>query len=374
MKELLDILSAVEKARKAGQSAALVTIVKAKGSTYRRPGARMLMTKEGEMVGSISGGCLEGDVFEHAKKVMDSGQPVLVHYDTSSDDDLVWGLGLGCSGVVHLLIESFNQVQGDLSFLAECVRTERSGVLATVFRVEGNPRAQVGSRLSLREDGSSNTRIESSELADAVLRDAREALRDGRSRVQDYRLSSGTAEVFIESIQPAISLLLFGAGHDTIPVVRFAKELGWNVTVVDSRPAFASAKRFPQADKVILSNAEDIQKNMKMDHRSVGIIMTHNYSHDADILRALLQSPIRYLGVLGPRKRTDMLLADLAKQGVTPSEEQVARLYSPAGIDLGAESPEEIALAIVGEIQAVLAGRTAGLLRNRKGPIHDRAT
>ncbi len=373
MKELQDILNAVEKAKKRGQSAALVTIVKAKGSTYRRPGARMLMTKDGEMVGSISGGCLEGDVFEHAKKVMDSGQPVVVHYDTSSDDDLVWGLGLGCSGVVHVLIESLQHDPAYLSFLAECVQMERSGVLATVFHVEGAPDAKMGSRLAVHEDGSSTSQIEDRELAAAVLRDAREALHSGRSKGQDYQLSGGRAEVFIEAIQPVIPLLLFGAGHDAIPVARLAKELGWNVTVVDSRPAFASAERFPEADRVILSNPEDVHKNMKVEHHHVAIIMTHNYSHDVNILNALLQSPVRYLGVLGPRKRTEMLLADLAKQGVTPTAEQLARLYSPVGIDLGAETPEEIALAIVGEIQAVLAGRTAGLLRNRKGPIHDRA-
>jgi xanthine/CO dehydrogenase XdhC/CoxF family maturation factor len=151
-----------------------------------------------------------------------------------------------------------------------------------------------------------------------------------------------------------------------------AKEIGWNVTVVDSRPAFARKERFPGAYEIVLSNPEDVAGKVRVAPHAVAVIMTHNYAQDLKLLKAMLSSSVRYLSVLGPKKRTESLLSDLSKEGFVPSEEQLSRLYSPAGIDLGAETPEEIALSILGEIQAVLAGRSAGLLRNRKGPIHDR--
>jgi xanthine dehydrogenase accessory factor len=371
LKELRDILDAAEKATKNGDDAALITIVKAKGSTYRRAGARMLMTLKGEMVGSISGGCLEGDVFEHAKKVMQTGNPVVIDYDTSSDDDTVWGLGLGCSGVVHVLIESLKHLKLDyLRFLEARVAEQSAGALATVFRVEGQIESSIGSRLTLQEDGSSENSISNLELRTAVAKDAREAIVSGRSSGKEYKLASGTAEVFIEAIQPAIPLVLFGAGHDAIPVSRLAKELGWNVTVVDSREAFISKQRFPEADRLILSDSEDL-RSVPINHWSVAVIMTHNYIHDLNILRQLMPIETRYLGVLGPKRRTQKLLDDLGKEGMTISEQQLTALFSPAGLDIGAETPEEIALAIIGEIQAALTGRSAGMLRNRKGPIHD---
>jgi xanthine/CO dehydrogenase XdhC/CoxF family maturation factor len=371
VKELREILKALEPLQKRGEKAALATIVKTKGSTYRRPGARMLMTSDGQMIGSISGGCLEGDVFEHAKKVMNSGEPVLLNYDTSSDDDVVWGLGLGCNGVVHVLVESLRQMPKYLSFLADCLEPQRCGVVATIFRTEGDIDAKVGSRMIIEEDGSTSGINENQSLRSAIASDAKDAIRNGHSIIKEYEVSGGKAEVFIEVVQSPMPLVIFGAGHDAIPVVKLAKELGWNVTVVDGRQAFASKERFPQADNVILSKPEDVHKNISLDPRGAAIIMTHNYNHDVTILRQILPLPFRYLGVLGPKRRTQKTLEDLRKEGIGPSEDQMSHIYSPVGMDIGAETPEEIALAIIGEIQAVIAGRSGGSLRNRKGPIHD---
>ncbi len=371
MKELREILNVLDRVNKRGEKAAMATIVKTKGSTYRRPGARMLMTADGEMIGSISGGCLEGDVFEHAKKVMNSGEPTVLNYDTSSDDDVVWGLGLGCNGVVHVLVESLRQMPQYLSFLAECLEPQRCGVLATVFRIEGEVDAKVGSRMTISEDGSTLGMNENQSLRSAIVADAKEAIRNGRSVIKEYELPGGKAEVFIEVVQSPMPLVIFGAGHDAIPVVRLAKELGWNVTVVDGRSAFTSKDRFPLADNVILSSPEEVHKNVSIDPRGAAIVMTHNYNHDVTILRQILSLPLRYLGVLGPKKRTQKTLEDLRKEGIGRSEDQINHIYSPVGMDIGAETPEEIALAIIGEIQAVLAGRSGGSLRNRKGPIHE---
>ncbi|MCS7312111.1 MAG: XdhC family protein [Acidobacteria bacterium] len=375
MKELRDILDAVAEVRRQSQPAALVTVVKAQGSTYRRPGARMIVRPDGTMVGSISGGCLEGDVLEKARQVLVAGTPRLVTYDMTSDDDIVWGLGLGCNGVVHVLIEPLppGGPADPMAFLEECMTHERVGVMATVFRVGGRLAAHVGDRWMVRADGQLwGSSLQDTALIEGLRPDVDEAYRTGRSKVRTYALPDGEAEVFIEVVQPPVPLVVFGAGHDAIPVVRSAKALGWRVTVVDSRPAYATRDRFPEADEVILAHPEDVPGRIRLDDRTVAVVMTHNYLQDLKLLEVLLPSPVRYLGVLGPRSRTDKLLGDLRAKGRTPTETQLSRLYSPVGVDIGAETPEEIALSILAEIQAVLTGRSAGLLRDRKGPIHER--
>ena len=372
MKELQALIEVFEQTE---HIAALATIVKVSGSTYRRPGARMLMTPNGQMVGSISGGCLEADVFEHGLQVMASGEPVVVQYDTTSDADIVWGLGLGCNGIVRVLIERLTKDHklNPIAFLADCFCRRQTGVLATVCRVEGQ-QEKVGARLMLQHNGNAISHIENSELTTAILDDARAALGQSQTRMKLYQLPKGEVEVLIEAIQPPVPLAIFGAGHDAMPLVHFAKELGWHVTVVDSRQSYATTDRFPLADAVVFSRTESIHSHITVDHHTVAVVMTHNYLQDRELLKTLLQSPLRYLGILGPKSRTERLLQELREQGVAPTEKHLLRLYSPVGIDIGADTPEEIALSIVAEIQAVLANRAGGLLRNRQGPIHNRSS
>lgn len=372
MKEIQAIVEALDGVERQSGIAALATVVNAKGSTYRRPGARMLIAQSGWMVGTISGGCLEGDVFERAQQVILSGETTVVKYDTTSGEDIVWGLGLGCNGVVQVLIERLDPQNklSPLAFLAECFRCRQPGVLATVFNVEGQTRVKVGSRVMLHQDNTVTSEIEDSHLTPAVIDDAQIALRDGRSTVKTYQLSAGSAEVLIEAIQPPTPLVIFGAGHDAVPVARFAKELGWHVTVVDSRPAYATPERFPLADDVILTRPEAAHDRVTVNHRTVAVVMTHNYFHDRELLRTLLPSPLRYLGLLGPKSRTERLLQELREAGIIPTHEQLCRLHGPIGVDIGADTPEEIAVSIVAEIRAVMANRSGGFLRNRKEPIH----
>lgn len=411
MKELQNILKTFEQTKNSSQSIALATLVKAQGSTYRRPGARMLMTSQGEMVGSLSGGCLEGDVFEQAQGVMTSGKPIVVQYDTMSDEDIIWGLGLGCHGIVQILIEPIdeespltqilhhspnlitktpvyeggNKIQtlaspltkgglrgvNPLAFLTECLHQRQPGVLATVFHVEGQVKAQIATRLMVYPDGTLMSNIEDADLLAQIRDDAWKVLNETRSTVKVYPLSTGKAEVFIEVIQPPVPLMIFGAGHDAVPLLALAQELGWYVTVVDSRNVETTRERFSNADEVILSRPEGIGNCIHLNNRTMAVVMTHNYLHDLEILKTLLPSPLRYLGILGPKSRTEKLLQDLQEQGITPSENQLQRLYSPIGLNIGADTPEEIALSIVAEIQAVLTNQSGGLLRNKLGPIHD---
>lgn len=368
MKEVQAIIEAFNRDNRI---AALATVIEVRGSTYRRPGARMLMTQSG-YIGSISGGCLEADVFEHAQQVMALGEPMVVKYDTTSPDDIVWGLGLGCNGLVRVFIERLapHKRSHSVAFLAECYQDQQIGVLATVVR---GADLVLGTHLMLQQDGKVRNYIEDSALAASVLEDAHAALRNNRSILKLYPLPGGEAEVFIEAIQPPVPLAIFGAGYDAVPVVNFAKALGWHVTVVDSRPAYATKERFPVADAIVLARPEQVRDRIPLDSRTVAVVMTHNYLHDQALLQTLLPSPVRYLGILGPKSRTERLLEELRGAGILFSPEQLCRLYGPVGIDIGADTPEAIALSIVAEIQAVLANREGGLLRNRKGAIHSRS-
>jgi xanthine/CO dehydrogenase XdhC/CoxF family maturation factor len=380
MKELQDIVAAFEKIEHCGQIAALATVTEVRGSTYRRPGARMLITQDGCRVGSISGGCLEADVVERSQQVMASGEPMLVQYDTTSPDDIIWGLGLGCNGLVRVFIERLTQQNKlhPVGFISECYRRRQIGVIATVLRAEGELLLEAGTHLMLQQDGSAIAHIKDSTLAALILDDARAALRHNQSALKQYQLPVGNVEVFIEAIQPPVPLVIFGAGDDAIPVVGFAKGLGWHVTVVDSRQSYATSTRFPAADAVIVSRPEQIsdafdglRQRITIDPRTVAVVMTHNYLQDRELLKTLLPSCLRYLGILGPKSRTERLLQELLEQGAALTENHLSRLYAPVGIDIGADNPEEIALAIVAEIRAVLANRSGGLLRDRKGSIHN---
>jgi xanthine dehydrogenase accessory factor len=372
MKELQDIVTAFNQAKSNTQTGALATVVKVKGSTYRRPGARMLMFPDGRMVGSISGGCLENDVFEHAKQVMSSGEPTLVKYDPAVTEEIIWALGLGCNGAVYILIERLN-LETDSShilYISECLRQKNSGVLAKVFSVEGEVQAKVGNYLMLNSNKTQENEIADVTLSQAIITDGIAALDKQKSMVKTYQLSRGTAEVFIEVIKPPTPLLIFGAGQDAIPVVHFAKELGWEVTVVDHRPTYIVPERFPLADNLILSSAETTHKHVSLEESTIALVMTHNYFHDRELLKMLLPSTVAYIGLLGPKSRTAQLLEDLRSENKVYTKDQLSRLYAPVGLDIGADTPVEIALSIVAEIQAVLAKRSGRFLRERAGSIH----
>lgn len=365
MKELQIIIEAFDGSDR--NANALATVVEVRGSTYRRPGARMLITPN-NYIGSISGGCLEADVVSLSQQVIASGEPMLVQYDTTSPDDIIWGLGLGCNGLVRVFIERLDQLN-PVTFIAQSWRSRQVSVLATVISTQGN--LDVGTHLMLPQSGNAVSSIKNSALAAIVLNDARAALSNNQSTLKSYQLTVGNAEVFIEVIQPPVPLIIFGAGDDAKPVVRFAKELGWHVTVVDSRPAYATSERFPLADALVVSRPEHISNCITIDPRSVTVVMTHNYLQDRELIKTLSPASGQYLGVLGPKSRTERLLRELLEQGIALTENNLSRLYAPIGIDIGADNPEEIALAIIAEICAVLANRSGGLLRDRKGAIHN---
>lgn len=317
-RELQDILRIV---RRGPGPFVLATLVAAEGASYRRPGARLLLDRDGPLRGSLSGGCLEGEVQARGREVLATGRPRLLRYDLRGDADLVWGSGSGCEGVLDILVEPLPAFPDWMAW----VEAAWSGRKTLRILIDLSPQ-HLGAR----------TRAEHP---------------DG----QDPREAS--LEVFV----PPIALWILGAGDDSRPLVRMAKELGWTVGLLDHRPAFARPERFPEADAVQAGHPAATLPALPLDARSAVVLMTHHYAKDLEALRLLLPSAAGYLGLMGSRARGAKLLAELAAEGLRAD----GRLHTPVGLDLGGQDPETLALAILAEVQASLAGRGAGSLRSQ---------
>jgi xanthine/CO dehydrogenase XdhC/CoxF family maturation factor len=371
--EIADVLEAIETLSERGEKMALATVVAVRGSTYRRPGARLLVRDGGELIGNISGGCLDGDVQELARQVMGNGQARLVDFDLTADDEAVWGWGLGCNGAMELFVEPAEKAFEVARDLRRALEEEREISVVTVIEstVDGVER---GARLLVHPDGRREKTLADADADEAAAAAALAALGKGQSIKQDLSVGDGTITAFVEVLEPSPRLLICGAGLDAIPVVRFAAALGWRPIVIDDRERFLTHERFPEAEAFIpLQRPLEAADRAGADRRTFVIVMSHNYLRDKDYLHSFLGTDVAYIGSLGPRKRLDAVLTDLAKEGVEPSEQDLEKIYAPAGLDVGAEGPEEVAWAIMGEVLAVRAGRRAGFLRDRKGHIHPRA-
>jgi xanthine dehydrogenase accessory factor len=367
--EIGDVLAAIEALSAKGERMALATIVAVRGSTYRRPGARLLVPEEGSPVGNISGGCLEGDVADMARVVMDEGRARLAGWDLTADDDAVWGLGLGCNGAIEVFIEPAERAAEVAGALRAALEEEQPISVVTVVE-SARAGVEPGARLVVRPGGTSDGSLGDPRV-DATAEEAATALlREERSEVR--ALAEGV-RAFVEVLDPPLRLVVCGAGHDAIPLVRAASVLGWNVTIVDDRPGFLTSARFPEATGfVVVDEPEEAAKAAGVDERTFSVVMTHNFLKDKEYIRSLIGSPVAYIGMLGPGARTERLLMELRDEGVEIDEADRERIHAPAGLDLGGEGPEEIAQAIVAEIVAVKRHRAGGFLRDRPGPIHDR--
>lgn len=367
MKELAEILDAMERYAAQGEPMALATIVAVRGSTYRRAGARLLLTRSQQMVGNISGGCLESDVMVVADEVMASGAARLATYDLTADDDMVWGLGLGCNGAIDVFVEPVDPQAEIFALYRQAIAADHTLGVVTIL----SGAAPAGARLAVFPDGSRRGTLGEAVLDDRAARAATAAIREGASGVHSLQTASGEVQAFVEVLRPPVRLVVCGAGHDAIPVVHLASQLGWRVVVVDSRDRFLTRDRFPGAHQFIKAEPAAAAGRLPMDDRTYVVVMTHNYLHDRDLLRGLLQTGTAYVGMLGPRVRTEKILDDLRRDGVALTDRDRARVFGPVGLDIGSETPEEIALALLGEILAVETGRRGGFLRERTGPIHE---
>ncbi|MBV9759741.1 MAG: XdhC family protein [Acidobacteriaceae bacterium] len=324
MKEIQEILELWGAVRRTGDSAVLATVVETSGSSYRLPGARLLLTRTGQRAGMVSGGCLEDDLVKKAWWWTEAGA-LLRRYDTTREGEIASEFGLGCNGIIHVLLERVGPADCRiLDLLREVRETRRSITVSHILAPD-----RIGERLI------------------------------GQAAPPEVK-------AFVEELTPPVHLLLFGAGDDAAPMLGLAKYLGWRVTVFDGRAHYARRDKFLQADNVIVAPVAEAAAAVSTDAWTVAVLMTHSYRQDLDALGELSKKPLRYLGILGPRKRSSQLLLDA---GLEP-ERLLPALHSPMGLDIGADGPQQVALAAIAEIQATLNGRVGGLLREGTGSIH----
>jgi len=351
----------------------LATLVGVQGSTYRKPGARMLMGTEGSTLGCVSAGCLESDIQARAQEVLDSGRPTLVHYDLGAELDLVWGTGMGCEGRAEILLEPIlpGRLAPWIHFCSQQLGRRKSCVLATVLGIEGEDMPyDLGDRFAYDDRSHHGLLPIDAGLSVALSRASTRALQCGSSFRERFPVPGGAVELLIEPLRPPIALWMFGAGENALPLARMAKQLGWFVGILDHRPALASPARFPEADQVIAGPPAETLTGLHLDARSAAVVLSHVYTRDREALELFLKSEAAFVGLQGNRARSEKLLHELEAAGTALTEGDRARLYFPVGLDLGAEAPEGIALSILAEIQAVMAGHPGGHLRDRKAPIH----
>lgn len=370
MKDLKTIVYEYNRLEQTGVRLALATVVKVRGSSYRSPGARMLIQEDGRWTGSISGGCLEGDALRKARQVMMSGIPVTVTYDTREESNQNLGIGLGCNGVIDVFIEplNYNDPENAIALFKSLIESQHPVALATIFQSSEN----AGQRMLMSVDGVLIQSLSDQKLAGIIASDLKNIFDTHTSYAKEYHIDENSFEIFIELIQPSISVIIFGAGFDARPVSQLAKSLGWNVTVTDECVAHIAPLFFPTADKLSLCQRQWVDRDFHLTPYTACILMSHNYEYDRDVLKKLINSDAPYIGILGPRKRYDKMIHEFGLEGINISADVASRIHSPIGLDIGAETPDEIALAIVSEIQSKFTNRSGGFLKYRTVPIHHR--
>lgn len=416
MKEIKDIIQAYERAAREQLRMALATVVMVEGSSYRRPGARMLVTEEGQLTGAISGGCLEGNALQKALLAIHQQRNKLVTYDTSDEEDGDFAVQLGCNGIVHILFEPIDTGSPDnpVALLEKLRHSREEAVIVTLFSlakrddqpgtsliacgtevVPGTvaPATEVTPGIKLapgneppRDTGAAAGAepAAGSEIASAAARkqvvaarlpdlagDIQLAKREKRTFLKKVAVHDFRGEALIEYIAPAVSLVIAGAGNDVKPLVEAGAILGWELTVMDGRAGQALPKRFPKAKQVICGRPDQVMAGIEIDPFTAFVLMTHNYEYDLAMLRLLIGTDTPYIGSLGPKTKLQRMYRDLTSAGIRVDEKQKARIYGPAGLDIGAETPEEIAVSIIAEIKAVFGKRSGGSLRLLTKKMHE---
>jgi len=353
--ETREVLDRLAELRRKGVKAALATVVRVRGSAYRHEGAKMLVAEDGSTTGNVSGGCLEQDVREVALQAIRTGRAELRNYCSSADEIEAWDLGVGCEGQVDVFVEPAGEARPRERALLE----ERNPF--AVATIVGMRDVGCGMRLIVTRDRIEGTLGQAPLDAQAAAR-ARELLGSENAGLHEIAGRS----VFIDVFLPPPQLVLFGAGEDARPLARFASDVGFRVVVVDRRPGLLLAERFPSAARLVQSDATELPERLALDEASYAIVMTHNFADDQAYLRALLRAPVSYIGMLGPRQRTERIVRTLSAEG--PLDE--SRVYGPVGLDIGTDGAEQVALSVIAEILGLRSGRRARSLRERRAPIH----
>lgn len=363
-----DVLGAIKTILAGDESAIIATVVGVEGSAYRRPGAKMVVEESGAGLGHITAGCLEDEVFELASEITEKGEGRVETYDLMEDDDDVWGLGVGCNGIIDILIEPI-----DASFDPLVQAFDHNEPIGIVTVLEGD--------VSLGTKGfydPTADEIESDAFPDwlrsGVLKPARELMETGGSDTIEVSTAEGSAVVFIDSITPAPRLVVVGSGHDVGPVVELGKKNDYRVTVAGFRGATDLSDRFPRADETITTSPTAITDDVTFTRETYAVVMTHNFIDDRLALEQLVDAGIPYIGLMGPRERFEEMQDEFEAEDTVFTDDELETIYTPIGLDLGGGSPYQIATSIVSEVLAVANERNPQHLKEREGPIHDRAT
>jgi xanthine/CO dehydrogenase XdhC/CoxF family maturation factor len=354
--ETAQILQVLARLVDRGRSAALATVVHIEGSAYRRPGAKMLIADDGAMAGSVSGGCLEADVREVALSVIRHGVPQLLHYDTGTDDQTPFGLGLGCNGAVDIFVQRASSpdvletarrvallLQGDAPFAVSTIVRGAAGLgRSVVVASHGKPAGSTGD----------------ADLDRTISARASDLLGAGISQLDDLEAN----QVFTDVQVPPPSLLVLGAGEDSRPLAAFATDVGFRVTVVDHRSAYLVPDHYPTGTRLLEARPDLNLSELLLGPRTYAVVKTHSLEHDREWVRRLLASSVAYIGVLGPSARVDEMLRELGA-------EESDRVFGPVGLDIGAYGPEQIAVSVVAELLALISGREPGHFRAKRGAL-----
>ena len=334
-----------------GQALVLATVYETEGSTYSKAGAQMLINAEGDFQGMLSGGCLEGDLAERARAVLNSGEPQAVTYDLGKDDEELWGLGVGCDGLMRIFLQALTAERDYEPFASMCMAFEGHSIEVAATVLESpSPKLPAGATL-VTIDGE----LAYADIADAFRTPlqamAARALLSRQSSTQAFTTEDGDALVLCATLTPAPRFLVLGAGLDTEPVVRFASELGWRITVQDHRPAYIESGDFSTANEVHCMPVSEVSHTLDLNQFDAVIVMSHHLASDREYLRQLADCSIAYVGLLGPLDRRRRLLDELGDAGASLQ----CRLHGPAGIDIGGRGPAVIALSIIAEVQQGLS-------------------
>ncbi|MFY7912433.1 MAG: XdhC family protein [Emticicia sp.] len=369
MKEIKQITEAYQNIDFSKTQAALATVVRVEGSSYRRTGARMLVLESGEWIGGISGGCLEGDALKKARLAMSQNKATLITYDTTDDDPYQIGVGLGCNGIIDVLITPLDPQNPNNAVrqLQSCIDQRTPNLVVTVTGIsKAHESIALGNVFRFDNEAHFTEIFPLSQLNESLIPAIKEALNTTKSSSKEYTLENGTKlTLFLEVIPPAIQLYVFGSNYDVYPMVRVAKELGWRVISV-CNPAKMHASLSEMADAVVPKDHQP-----EIDDFTAAISMCHDYETDYRNLQMLLKTNIKYIGLLGPKKRTIKMYDRMNEEGSSLTPQQEERIYSPVGLDIGAATPEEIALSVCAEIRAFFSGRDGNRLKFRPKPIYE---
>ncbi len=367
MKEIKSIIQLYNTLKGSGEKCAIAQVVRVEESSYRREGARMLVFESGVFEGGISGGCLEGDALQRSQIAILKQQPSIVTYDTSKEKEI--GVGLGCNGIIDVLISPITEEAPLMAMLQKCISERGEHIIATITALQGLEAVQLGESFYYDADSSTLNDCPNQQLKEFIQEKISEVRGKNKSKTYYFKEGTQTASIFIELIPPQFHLAIYGDNYDVYPLLDMAKVLDWDVSLVGNVQKLKKEK-LRSVQGLYPKDGED---RPEIDQRTAILLMAHDFKTDSANLRTLIKSDAPYIASLGPRKRFDKMVRDFEANDIVFSKEELDRIFAPCGLEIGANTPEEIATSIFGEILGVFSGNKGGMLRHKEGPIHERA-